>query len=219
MFRLKQRMDDFLHTASILIENSIAIPEIAKALANHGYPEDKLKGGKYLYNEAAALHLAQMRASGARITATAEFKSLWAEAKRQYMRALKTARVALKDTVKAEQGIMLNGDREQSFSGWMEQARTFYANMLNDSQLLEIMTGFGYPLEKLQEESALIERVAEANLRQKKAMGAALEATQTRDQKFNELATWVSDLKAIAKVAFDDDPEQLEKLGIVAREK
>jgi hypothetical protein len=80
----------------------------------------------------------------------------------------------------------------------MEQARVFYSNILNDSQLLEIMTGFGYPLEKLQEENALMERVAEANLRQKTAMGKAQEATQIRDQKLNELAAWVSDLKAIA---------------------
>jgi hypothetical protein len=53
-----------------------------------------------------------MSASAARIPATAEIKIRVAEAKRQYMRALKTARVALKDTVKAGQEIMLNGDRE-----------------------------------------------------------------------------------------------------------
>lgn len=55
------------------------------------------------------------------------------------------------------------------------------------------------------------------NLQQKNETGEAQAATQARDKKLDELAKWVSDLRAVAKVALADDPQQLEKLGILAR--
>lgn len=54
-------------------------------------------------------------------------------------------------------------------------------------------------------------------LQQKKETGEAQAATQRRDKKIDELAKWVSDLRAVVKVALAGDPQQLEKLGILAR--
>ena len=112
---------------------------------------------------------------------------------------------------------MLYGIRKQSFNGWQEKAVSFYANILNGPQLLETMAGYGYPEDRLKQEYEMVKQVVEQDLRQKKEKGESEQATRVRDQKLDELADFVSDLRGIAKVALADTPDYLEKLGILAR--
>jgi anion-transporting ArsA/GET3 family ATPase len=82
----------------------------------------------------------------------------------------------------------------------------------SENRLLEIKK-----LYEEAEESALIDQVTAKHLEQKKESGEAQEATEARDRKLDELASRISGLRAVAKVALDENPQMLEKLGILAR--
>jgi anion-transporting ArsA/GET3 family ATPase len=112
---------------------------------------------------------------------------------------------------------MLFGDRKRSLSGWLEQARAFYTNLLGDSGFLTALSAYGYTQAKLEQEAALVEQVIAKHMAQKKEMGEAQEATAMRDKALDNLAKWISDFRAVVKVALEEDPQQLEKLGILAR--
>lgn len=213
----KGPIDEFLLAAQVMIENAVSDPVVKAALADYGYTEEKLAAGKSLYAEAAALQNARKKEYGEQIAATAELDDIWKEADGRYMKTLKIARVAFQDNPKADKAVMLFGSRKESLSGWLEQAQAFYANILNDNGLMEALAQFGYTAEKLTEESELLNRVALKNNLQQREIGEAQAATQARDKKIDELSKWVSDLRAVAKVALADDPQQLEKLGILAR--
>ena len=213
----KNKVTDFLMSAKTMIENALSDDTVKTALASYGYDEARLQAGKALYDEAFELDLTQKRESGEKVAATTEFNNLWAEADQQYMKTLKVARIVLKNLYKADQAAMLYGVRKQSFNGWQEQAVSFYANILNDPELLEAMAGYGYPEDRLKQEYEMVQQVIEQNLRQKKEKGESEQATRFRDQKLDQLADFVSDLRGIAKVALADTPDYLEKLGILAR--
>ena len=213
----KNKVTDFLMSAKTMIENALSDDTVKTALAGYGYDEARLQAGKALYDEAFELDLTQKRESGEKVAATTEFNNLWAEADQQYMKTLKVARIVLKNLYKADQAAMLYGVRKQSFNGWQEQAVSFYANILNDPELLEAMAGYGYPEDRLNQEYEMVQQVIEQNLRQKKEKGESEQATRFRDQKLDQLADFVSDLRGIAKVALADTPDYLEKLGILAR--
>lgn len=213
----KNKVTDFLMSAKTMIENALSDDTVKTALAAYGYDEAKLQAGKALYDEAFELDLTQKRESGEKVAATTEFNNIWAEADQQYMKTLKVARIVLKNLYKADQAAMLYGVRKQSFNGWQEQAVSFYANILNDPELLEAMAGYGYPEDRLKQEYEMVQQVIEQNLRQKKEKGESEQATRFRDQKLDQLADFVSDLRGIAKVALADTPDYLEKLGILAR--
>lgn len=213
------RIDDFLFASRVMIENSLQDEQIKEALAAYGYTEEKLNQGKELYNKAEELHLARKREYGEQIAATAELDAVWDQAEKQYMKTLKIARVALKDNVRAYESTMLFGDRKRSLSGWLEQARAFYSNILADSDFLTAMSAFGYTQAKLEQEAALIDQVIAKHMAQKKEMGEAQEATEMRDKALDNLAKWISDFRAVVKVVLEENPQQLEKLGILARSK
>lgn len=213
------RIDDFLFASRIMIENSLQDEQIKEALAAYGYTEEKLNQGKELYNKAEELHLARKREYGEQIAATAELDAVWDQAEKRYMKTLKIARVALKDNIRAYESTMLFGDRKRSLSGWLEQAQAFYTNLLADSGFLTAMSAFGYTQAKLEQEAALIDQVIAKHMAQKKEMGEAQEATEMRDKALDNLAKWISDFRAVVKVVLEENPQQLEKLGILARSK
>lgn len=217
MANLKNRIDEFLLAAQTMIENAIADNGIKTNIAGFGYSEAKLLDGKKLYEEAAALQNKQKKEYGEQIAATAELDQAWEEAERQYIRTLKIARVAFQKNVKADKAAMLYGSRKRSLSGWLEQAQAFYANILGDSNFINSLAEYGYTQEKLQAESALLDQIVIKHLQQKKETGEAQEATEIRDKALDELARWISDFRAVAKVALEENPQQLEKLGILAR--
>ncbi len=215
----KTRIDQFLLASRVMIENALQNVDIKQALAAYGYSEEKLNNGKALYNNAETLQNAQKKEYGEQVAATAELDTVWEEAEQQYMKTLKIARVAFKDNVKANKSTMLYGDRKRSLSGWLEQAKAFYANILKDTDLMTLISAYGYTQAKLEQESDLIDQVFTKHIAQKKESGEAQEATETRDKALDTLAKWISDLRAVAKVALESNPQQLEKLGILARSK
>jgi hypothetical protein len=219
MSNLKTGISAFLLAASVLMENALSDPEIKTALERYGVSDDKLLAAKKLYDETVALQHLQKRKYGQQVQATAELRNVWKLAEQQYMKTLKIARTAFQEIAKAEKAAVLHGIRKQSLSEWLVEAQLFYANILGDSELLHALSGYGYSPEKLRQEAALIAAVGKKSMEQKRAMGEAQEATKARDEKIAQLAKRISDLKAVARVAMAEEPQQLEKLGMVVKGK
>lgn len=211
------KMDEFLLSANVMVENALSDDGIRQAVAAYGYTDTRLNQGRKLYEEAVALHNAQRKEYGEQFQATADLEKAWDEADRVYAKTVSVARVALADSRKAGVSLQIAHCKKQSVSGWIEQASMFYWNLTGDAELLSLMEHYGYSAEKLRAEAELVAAVHEKNQRQKKEMGEAQEATEKRDAKLDELARWVSDFRVILKVALDDHPQWLEKVGIQAR--
>lgn len=59
--------------------------------------------------------------------------------------------------------------------------------------------------------------LAAASALQKKRKGEAKSATEKRDQCLAKLCGWLSDFRAVAKIALAEDPQRLESLDILQR--
>lgn len=217
MANLKTGLDQFLLSAQVMINNALTDEVIKQSLAAYGYTDETLLAGKKLYERVTALQNLRYSEYGEQIAATSELKKSKDKAKQQYMKTLKIARVALKESAKAGEAIMLCGVRKRNLSGWLEQAQIFYANLLRDVEFITRLSAYGYTREKLEREFALIDQVIAKSLAQKKETGEAQEATIIRDKALDDLAAWISDFKAVVRVALADNPQQLEKLGIIVK--
>ena len=180
-------------------------------LQGFGYTPERLAEGLALWNQTQALSQRQTREYGESFGATEALDSAWTTAHTAYVRTLKVARVAFGDEPLAAASLKLYGPRRESLAGWLDQASTFYANL---TPLVGRLAKYGYTAAKVASEAALVETVRQAQQNQVKESGEAQQATVDRDRSVEALDMWVSELRAIAKVAFADEPQHLEKLGI-----
>lgn len=211
----KRSIADRLLAAQVAIENAISDTEVKSLLTVFGYGDDRLNTGKALLDTVNQLQQQQQKEYGDQFEATDALNETWDNANKEYMRLVKVARIALKSEHACYLKLDLIGRRKESLSGWLKQAKQFYLNALADNVVLEKMAEFGMSQEKLEAGKTLVEQTETANAAQKKEKGEAQEATQKRDEALDDLEEWLSDFIAIARIALEDHPQLIEKLGVV----
>jgi len=204
-----------LFDAEIAINNTLSSPEILTAVTPFGYTQERLELARNLQQKARELTDLQKLAYGRQHEATQEVQKAWDEASLAYSAAVKIARIVFRDSPTAKNALSISGQRKKTLSGWLDQARRFYNNMLQEPEFIAAMALYSYDLPKLQAEAALVQAVLSTSEAQDKARGVAQEATQQRDALLEELDRWLADYKAVAEVALAASPQQLEQLGWV----
>lgn len=210
-------VDEILFQSGLRINNSLSDPKVLNAVSLMGYTETKLQVGATLLCDATSLTESQKLEYGEVDAAQAEYETERADAHGNYMDMLAIAKIAFKNDVKAISTLDLTGRRATTLSGWLKQCTGFYRAILANDDWKLALAGFGQSEEKLNAQLAAVDAVVSASETKKKEMGDAQSATQKRDDKLEELLEWVSDYEVIARIALADDPQLLEKLGIVVK--
>jgi len=214
MANLKNTLGDFLQETRILIGNSQTLPDVAGALAEFGYDAARWAEGTALLQAAETLVLAQKKEYGEQYEATEAAQAAWAAADSAYTKTLKVARLVFADDVQATTALKLSGTRKATLAGWLDQALFFYGNLAAQPNLTTKMGKYGYTVDKIRAEKALVEALQTKVQVQAKETGEAQQATVTRDAAVKKLDQWVGELRAILKVALGDKPQVLETVGI-----
>ena len=216
MARPIKSIDQRLADAQLAINNSLNSSKIMAAVTPFGFDLAALQAARGLYEQCMDLVAIQKQEYGEQHEATAVLQTIWDSANRTYMNSRKISRIALRDRPKAQSTLGLNVKLKRSIGGWMEQTAVFYSNMLRNPDFVTAMGAYGYDEAKLEAEAALMQEVVTANGVQEDERGDAQEATKTRDAKLDELDQWLADYKVIARIALQDTPQMLEKLGWIA---
>ena len=204
---------DRLLAAQLAIDAVLADSSLQTVLTNYGYGAAAMTAARALYEQAEALTALQQKEYGEQHAATEAVEKAWETANAIYIRSLGLARIAFKKDPLAQTTLALGGSRKQSLTGWLKQAEQFYRNLLTTPALLAEMTKFGYDAAAVQAEYDVILALREANMNQEREKGQAQKATQTRDEVLDELDEWMSDFRAVSRIAFADDAQKLEGMG------
>jgi hypothetical protein len=211
MKSIAQRLLD----AEMSIKGTLNNPQILTAVTPFGYDQTRMEAGLALFDEARLLTELQGKEYGEQYKATSTLEQTQAQADVAYRAALKIARVAFEGDDSARKALLLNGVRKKSMSGWLEQTRHFYNNLLRSPAFLAIMAAYNYPQAKLEAEAAMVEAVQTTHELQNKERGEAQAATKRRDAKLAEMDKWVAAYKKVAEVALAASPQAMEQLGWV----
>ncbi len=209
-------IDKQLAAAQLALSNARSDGDLAGPLAAFGYDAERLATGWALYETAAAAQQRQSREYGEQYTASDAFTAAWEAAQAEVVRYVKIARIALKEERGAATKLALDGTRKRSLAGWLVQTRQFYVNAQADAAVMAALARFGVTQEKLaagQAQVAVVEGLAAA---QKKETGEAQQTTQERDAALEALDEWMGDFLAIARIALEENPQWLEKMGVLA---
>lgn len=202
-------------SADVAISAAKEYPEINTAVAEYNYDAPRLDEGKALQKEANTLHKKQIKEYGDQFQATNDLDSIKSKANKMYMKHLKVARITMEDNVAFRKSLMLTGRRKHTYTGWLEQASTFYDNGLDSPEALVALMEYNITEDKMKAGQALVNQTGIALKKQLKEVGEAQRATETRDKAFDLMEDWMAKFIAIARIALEDDPQLLEIMGII----
>ena len=181
------------------------------------YDTTRLVEGLALISAAEDQYQQQQTEYAEQFQATTELQEKAAAARATYLRHLKLARVAFKSGTLGHKTLNLAGKRKEDFAGWMAQANQFYRVLLEDTALLQTMSG--YTLDQAAAEAAknALVQVEIAGAAQLRETGEAQVATRQRDDAVTTLRGFMSDFYRVAEVATEDQPQLREKMGMLER--
>jgi hypothetical protein len=203
-----------IHTA---LSNLQADAVLHTPLAAYGYDAAAITSLVTLYENAAASHFAHITQYAEYYGAVAAYETAHAAAHTAYIRHLTLARVAYEHQVGRHVQLGLSGKRQRTHDGWQLQAEQFYTAALKDPIIQAELATVGITLASLQAVQGMVEGVAAAWHAKEKEYGEALAATQTRNAALKTLQDAYSNLIVVARVAFADDLQKLERMGIVVK--
>ena len=151
-------------------------------------------------------------------TASSAFIEKRDEAQTALNRLRKFTKFKFSSDTEATNTLQLGVSLPTKFADWLQAAKYFYQRLLAHPEWITQLEPFGYTTESftaLQATLSEIETLQEARLRE---TGDAQRATLTRNSKFDELQSYCTELRNLAKLVFEDEDAQfLEKLGILIR--
>ena len=210
-------IDRQLNEAEVFIGNAMDVPEIRAAFARANRDDAYFQEGQDLLEAARRLTQKQVDEYGDQYKATVALEAAREKAGDIYMRHLQMARLLFRNDSDAQKDLLMYGRRRQALPAWMEQARTFYENLLASPLFIDRMEAFGVGEDELRAGHALVKEVAEAQRTQNEEESEAQEATLRRDEALDALAEWMVLSRGLAPLLLADQPQKLEALGILMR--
>ena len=209
---IKVKEAHFLNQVDIAIDNALNTPEIMEQLGNYGYDAKKLKKALEMRRSIDSLSVQQEDTHIAAKDATRVLNEARQQADTMFGSHLAIARIAFKDDPTFWNALKLAQARERNLADWLVQIHRFYNRIVVVAKEME---KYNVPQKELIETRKIIAQIGNLQRLQKKAKGQAQVATQAKNKAVSELHIWMRRFFRIAKIALDDNPQQLEVLGVV----
>ncbi len=217
MARPKQSIAERLNDANVAISNALAEEKIGQLLGEYGYKTEKLSEGKALYEAADSAVKSQVALQGDARKASARQQKAEKAARTAYQNLAQVARAAFRKD-KSNLSVMgLDGPMPRPLPLFLTMATALFDNASHKPEIADVLSGYGYTAKKLATERAKIVELSTAMKAHEAALGAAQHATSEQNKAMDALDYWMGGLVRIARVALRDEPQLLEKLGILKR--
>ena len=208
---------DYMSSVGVLFQTSTNDEAIRSAVVDFGYNDERLDEGKTLYNQLDALEREHDRVGGEKMKLVERKQLLQKSVAKAYMKYLKIARIAFAGHSQAMDVLLLEGTRERTYNKWFGQVMVFCNNLLEHKEYWPMMESYGVKalhVEKLKNDLNILSDLADQC---NKATAAIKQLTQKKLKQTLKVQNWVSDYIKIARIALEDQPQHLVKLGIMVR--
>ncbi len=190
--------------------------EVSPLISNYGFTPEKIAAeGEMLLATAKELHSKKEVEFAEKLASTQERDTLKEAAEDRVGTTWEIAKIALSHNAGLLSQLGINENRRHSISGWIGQSRWFYQHITSD--VINLLTPFGYTAEKLLAESNMVTAVVEAEKRKNEEAGEAQRATIVRDEAVDALHGWLSTFYKISKMDLKNSPQLREELGLFER--
>mgnify|MGYP006886070977 CR=1 FL=1 len=217
MAKPKNAISERLTFANVAISNALSDSQIGILLGEYGYQTQKLSEGKALLEVADAMVKKQVAVHGSQKDSTARALAAEKTARVAYQNLAQVARAAFSRD-KAKLAVLgLDNPMPKPLPLFITMATALFDNASHTAEIADILKSYGYNTDKLSKERGKIVELSAANQAQEAAIGSAQQATFEQNKAMEALDYWMGGFVKVAKVALREQPQLLEKLGILKR--
>lgn len=191
-------------------------PEILSELEAVGIDQNMLDNYLAEITTLEQLSQQQKKEYGEQYAETDKLNVKKAEIDNLFTRHRNLAKIAFKSDRQANTTLGIDDGRKQAFAAWYQQVNNFYAQLLANPNFLATAETVNIKSADITAMQNALQEISTLKESQKKELGEAQKATETRDAAIDLLYPKYTQLIAFAKVLFPDD-QTLEKLGIVVK--
>ena len=209
---MKNTLAARLERSRLVIDGALASPTLIKQTTPFGFDRKAFQQAKTLYNEAYGLQITKNEELGAQRDTTLALREAQDEAHQLYMKHVKIVRMSVAKEDELWKKLGLSGKRETTLTGWLTQVNRFYqhADLVQDT-----LAQFNVLPEELQQAQEKVQAVADMRVQQNQRKSQSQQLREQRDESLQQLEKWVRNFVKIAQIACEDNPQQLEALGLV----
>ncbi len=212
----KKSLTEKLESYRLLIFNS-SDTQVALLLDIMGVNNAYINQGEALYNETTKLVVEQKKEYQEQSLAFDNFYVEKDEAAASFNRTFKLAKVLSRNNKDLQDRLKVNAEKPYAIEEWIENATDFYNRLQIEAAFLTSIKKFKITIARLNTEKQAIIDLKQLRNKAILEKGEAQEATRLRNEKLDELADYCTELKVIAEIALESQPQLLEKLGILVR--
>ncbi len=212
----KKTLADRLHSYRVLIRNS-RDEEIATLLKEIGVDAPYLDRGDALYSETMDLVGQQKTEYQEQSHAFDKFNEERHEVTNKHDRTMKLVKVMSRNDEDLQDRIHLSNGKSVAIEKWFENAIDFYRSVLNEAEFLGKLAQFKATSERLESEREAVRSLKLLHDDAMKEKGEAQEATRVRNANLDSLEDYCIELRTLAELALEEQPQLMEKLGILVR--
>lgn len=213
MSRNKSNISTSLTRAHKAIDNTLKSPAILKAVTPFGYSAEHMQAGMAVYESAVAAVHARTAAAGAQKLMGAHLKRTEKTAFAAYQTLSEVAKAIYRKAPEKLATIGLDRPMPRTTAPFLVEAFKLFDNASLKAELVD----FGYHSKRLASERAKIVGYEQTYHEYQRAKGAAQHATQHQNSALETMKDWITQYLRIARAALRDQPQLLEKLGILVR--
>jgi len=216
MTTFKYPIDEEMRSANVLITNAMA-PDILPLIGEHGFTGEKLNEGMQMYIETSGLVSLRDQLEGEYSRLGKKLKKRAVKFLRKYKAHYTLARRAFQDDEIRLRDLALIEKRKRTRSGWMQQAKIFYENILEYPDVMDVVQQLNMNTDNINSRLTLLKEIEDEDIHYQEIKGKVQEVTRNRDMKIDELHKWVMQLKIACRDVFQKNPQVLERLGILVK--
>lgn len=212
-----KKESDLLRLYNIAFANTEANPAIGIALSSSGYNAEKLANGKKLLKEAEDLYKVSLVEKEKLAAAYEVFSLRRASLEKAFRLHRRMTKIAFRGQKLTLEKLAISRIVYKDYGSWIKCATKFYSEMAANPEFHQKLTSFGVTEEDIQKGHQMVEEVLSAYTIYVNLKGESQKTTAKKRVAFHKISEWMRDFYAIAKIAFNDHPQQIESFGIVVK--
>lgn len=205
-----------LEEQRVLIFNS-SKPEIAPLLEGLSADATYLKKGKALYDIVITLSEKQKKEQQEESLAYDNFHELKTECKAVAKRNFRLIKLGSRTDGDLQNRLKIFTPKANGIEEWIMQTKEIYNGVLNEPAFLAALAKYKITAASLNKDIKKLELLKKLRDEAMSEKGQAQEATRVRNEKMEELEDYCYELKTIALLELENQPQLLEMLGILVR--